>query len=92
MENQYPEVVASLHSEIERAKAHLASGGRPSEIASSLHAQGLGAIQLLVVFREATGASLGDLKAFGQWWGRHGVTDTAAFDSWAVDVLSRSPA
>ncbi len=48
-------------------------------------------MHLLVVFKEATGASLGDLKSFGRWWGRHGVTDEVAFDAWGAEVLSRSP-
>jgi len=42
-----------------------------------------------VIFREATGASLRDLKAFGQWWGQDGVTDCAAFDAWAREVLGK---
>jgi hypothetical protein len=92
MENQYPETVLALRSEIEQAKAHLAAGGPPSEIANRLHVQGLGVIQLMVVFREATGASIGDLKAFGQWWGRHGVIDEAAFNTWGAEVLARSKA
>lgn len=91
MENQHAEVVAALRPQIEQARAHFAARRHASEIANLLHAQGLSAIQLIVVFREATGASIGDLKAFGQWWGRAGVTDEIAFDAWAADVLSRAP-
>jgi hypothetical protein len=42
---------------------------------------------MLAIFREVTGASIPDLKAFGQWWGHQGVTDPAAFDDWARTVL-----
>jgi hypothetical protein len=42
-----------------------------------------------MIFREATDASLGDLKAFGQWWGQHGVADSQAFDAWAAEVLQK---
>jgi hypothetical protein len=92
MENQYPETVNALRPQIERARAFLATGRRPSEIANFFHAEGLSALEILVVFREATGASLADLKACGQWWGALGVTDEAAFDEWAAEVLSRSRA
>jgi hypothetical protein len=88
MKNQYPDTVRALRPEIERVKAHLANGKPPSEIANSLHAQGLGTIQLIAVFHEATNASLGQLKTFGAWWGKDGVTDTDAFDAWAAEVLA----
>jgi hypothetical protein len=76
--------------EIERVKTQLRAGRSPSEIANSLHARGLSPIQLLAIFREATGAPLRDLKAFGQWWGREGVTDRKAFDDWASKVLENA--
>jgi hypothetical protein len=88
-ENQYPETVRAFHSEIERVKAELRAGRRPSAIANGLHAQGIGALHLILIFHEATGASLGDLKAFGQWWGPNGVTDSEAFDAWAFEVLGK---
>ena len=87
--NQYPETVRLLGHEIERVRLNLCAGWLPSEIANSLHAAGFSSIQLLVIFREATGASLKDIKALGQWWGRHGVTDPASFDSWAVEIFQR---
>ncbi len=90
MENQNPEWFVALLPEIERVKSHLAAGGRPSEIANVLRAKGLFDLQLILVFREATGASLADLKAFGQWWGPHGVTDEPAFDAWAAKVFPRA--
>jgi hypothetical protein len=89
VENQYPETVRFFSPEIERVKAHLREGRPASEIANALHAQGLSAIQLLVIFLEATGAPLRDLKAFGQWWGHQGVTDPQAFDAWAAVVLQK---
>jgi hypothetical protein len=84
--NEDPPMRQFFWPEIERVRAQLRSGVRPSEIANSLHAEGLGAIQLLVIFREATGAALSDLKAFGQWWSHKGVTDPEAFDEWASEV------
>ena len=84
-------MVTALRSEIQQARAYLTAGGRPSNIANLLHAHGLSTIQLLLVFKEATGASLADLKSFGQWWGSKGVTDEAAFNAWSAEVLSRSP-
>jgi hypothetical protein len=94
MENQYPATCEALRSEIAEVRSHLARGLRASVIANALHARGLGNIQLLIVFLEATGASLGELKAFGQWWGEEGVTDADGFDEWADEVFgspSRSP-
>tara|TARA_R110002073_G_scaffold103264_1_gene233825 strand:+ start:367 stop:513 length:147 start_codon:yes stop_codon:yes gene_type:complete len=45
-------------------------------------------MEIILVFREATGAGLADLKCFGQWWSETtGVTDVAAFDAWADEVL-----
>src|SRR5262249_39497150 len=81
---------SSFHApHIERVKAQLRAGLRPSAIANSFHAEGLGAIELVLIFREATGASLADIKAFGQWWGPQGVTDPEAFDGWAFEVLGK---
>ena len=91
-ENQYPETVRRLAPQIERTKVQLRAGTVPSELANSLHAEGLGDIELLVVFLEATGASLGDLKAFGQWWSPEGVTNREAFDRWASAVLLKERA
>ena len=92
MENQHPEMVAALRSEIVRAKAHLSTGGRLSEIAGLLHAQGL-------VRHAAFGGVQGGYRSFAwrpevlrRWWEHHGVTDEAAFDAWGAEVLSRSPA
>jgi hypothetical protein len=90
--NQHPDIRIALATEIARAKALLEAGRTPSEIASVLHAEGVSAIQLLAIAREATGASLRDLKAFGQWWGRQGVTDAAAFDAWAAKIFPRAKA
>ena len=89
MTNQHPELAEALRPQINAVKAQLAMGASPSAIANELHAQGLGTIALIVVFHEATGASLGDLKSFGQWWGAKGVTDSAAFDDWAAKVFVR---
>lgn len=91
MTNQYPAICEELRPEIERVRNHLRRGGRPSEVATALHTQGLGSIRLLLVFREATGASLADLKSFGEWWGEHGVTDADAFDAWAREAFGPPP-
>jgi len=88
-ENQYPELLLAFHPQIEWVKDELRTGGLPSAIANTLHRRGIGPLQLIVIFREATGASLRDLKAFGQWWGQDGVTDCAAFDAWAREVLGK---
>ena len=92
VENDYPETVRTFHPEIERVKEELRAGRSPSAIANALHAQGIGSLHLIVIFHEATGASLGDLKSFGQWWGRDGVTDRVGFDAWAREVLSKRKA
>ncbi|NUP08823.1 MAG: hypothetical protein HOW73_22480 [Polyangiaceae bacterium] len=67
------------------------AAGRPaSTLANELHQRGLGLIQILVVFRQATGAGIGDLKDLAQWWGADGVTDTQAFDDWAAQIFPRA--
>jgi len=91
MRNYHPNMEAALRAEIELVRAHLIAGRRPAETANLLHAQGLGAIQIMFVFKTVTGASLADLKSFGQWWGPHGVTDEAAFNAWGAEVFSRAP-
>ena len=73
--------------EAEAVRTGLEQGALASTLANQLHQRGLGAIQIMLVFRQATGASIPDLKAFGQWWGLEGVTDVAAFDSWAAQVF-----
>jgi hypothetical protein len=75
--------------EIARVRQELKAGRAPSDIANSLHAEVVSPIQMLAIFREVTGASIPDLKAFGQWWGHQGVTDPAAFDDWARTVLRK---
>ena len=71
----------------EPGRTGLEPGALAATLANQLHQRGLGAIQIMLVFRQATGASIPDLKAFGQWWGLEGVTDVAAFDSWAAQVF-----
>jgi hypothetical protein len=88
-QNQYPEELLRLSPEIERVKDYLRAGRPPSEIANALHAKGLSNIELILVFRAATGASIGDLKSLGQWWSELGVTDAPAFDSAAVAVFRK---
>lgn len=86
-QNQYPETLLRLGPKIECVKEDLRAGRPPSEIANALYAQGLSNIELMIIFREATGASISELKAFGQWWSKLGVTDFPAFDSWAAEVF-----
>ena len=86
MENQYPQTVKTLAHEIERVREALRKGGRASVEANRLHAAGVSPLQIVVVFREATGAGLGDLKGFGQWWGENGVTDAESFDAYAATL------
>src|SRR5689334_4493626 len=87
--DQTEELRLRFRSEIESVRSQLEKGLRASQIANSLHAKGLGPIELLFICREATGASIGDLKAFGQWWSDAGVTDADQFDAWAVHVFRR---
>jgi hypothetical protein len=89
MGDQTEQLKLRFRSEIESVASQLENGTRASQIANALHAQGLGAIELLFIFREATEASLGDLKAFGQWWSDTGVTDADQFDAWAAQVFRR---
>ncbi|RQO63804.1 hypothetical protein DBV14_02330 [Variovorax sp. KBW07] len=87
MTNQYPEVLARLRTDISLTVERLHAGTSPSEIANGLLAQGLTTMEIVIVFREATGASIRDLKGFGQWWSERGVTDRDAFDSWAAKAF-----
>jgi hypothetical protein len=87
--DQSEELRFRFRSEIEWVSRELENGTRPSQIANGLHGRGLGAVQILFVFREATGAPIRDLKAFGQWWSHAGVTDANQFDAWAAQVLRR---
>jgi hypothetical protein len=87
--NQYPETVRVLGPKIELVKEQLRARRPPSEIATFLHAQGLHELHLMIIFHEATGASLKDLKALGQWWGQRGVTDPQAFDAYAMEVFQK---
>jgi hypothetical protein len=89
-QNQYPETLLRFGPKIECVKEDLRAGRQPSEIANALNAQGLSNIELMIIFREATGASIRDLKAFGQWWSGLGVTDSPAFDSWAAEVFRQA--
>tara|TARA_R110002096_G_C14655898_1_gene726939 strand:- start:8082 stop:8378 length:297 start_codon:yes stop_codon:yes gene_type:complete len=86
--NQHPHLSKKLQTAIEHARQALASGTAASTLANALNQQGLGGMEIILVFREATGAGLADLKCFGQWWSETtGVTDVAAFDAWADEVL-----
>ncbi len=87
--NQYEYWRKKLKPQIESVKAALAARTPASELADVLlREHGLGSIHIIMIFREATGASLGDLKSFGQWWdSSKGVIDAAAFDAWADEVL-----
>lgn len=68
-------------------RVRLASGECASTIANERHSRGLGNIALIYLFKRATGTSLSDLKAFGQWRGAEGVTDFDSFDGWAQKVF-----
>lgn len=89
MINQYPETLARLYGDVARTRARLQEGTPPSEIANALLFQGLSSFEILIVFKEATGASIRDLKALGQWWSDSGVTDVHAFDRWAREAFTR---
>lgn len=89
MENQTEELRLRFAAEIASVISQLNQGTRASQIANSLHARGLGTIELLFIFREVTGASIGDLKSLGQWWSDAGVTDAGSFDAWADQVFRR---
>jgi len=86
MGDQTEDPAFRFRAEIESVRAQLADGTRASKIANSLHAMGIGPVAIIFIFREVTGASLSDLKAFGQWWGDAGVTDADQFDAWAAQV------
>ena len=89
MGDQTEDLKLPFGPEIESVKSQLDRGTRASQIASSLYAKGLSTIALVFIFREATGASLADLKAFGKWWSHAGVTDADQFDAWAAQVFRR---
>ena len=79
-----------LAPQIRRVRDALAVGVAASALADSLKKEGLGAMFIITVFHEATGASLGDLKLFSQWWSTEtGVTDAASFDAWADEVFKK---
>lgn len=83
---------AYLQEEILFVVARLQNGDKPSEIANALHKKGLSPIQIVYAFRQATGASLSNLKSLGQWWGSRGVTDLEAFDESAGRAFRARPA
>lgn len=87
--NQHDYWCQKLKPQIEDVRQKLAAGVRASELADILFKEhGLGSIQIIMVFQEATSADLRDLKSFGQWWdSSKGVTDPTAFDAWADEVL-----
>jgi hypothetical protein len=87
MENQYPQTVTELAPQIRRVHEALCDGGLASVEANRLHAEGLGNLQIIIVFKEATGIGLGEAKLFGQWWGEDGVTDADAFDAYADELM-----
>jgi hypothetical protein len=88
MTSQTEELLKELEPLIERVRNDLASGARPSEIANWLHEKGLGTIKVMFIFVNATGVSLGKVKAMGLWWGPEGVTNVQAFDQEARRLLS----
>ncbi|WP_213957014.1 hypothetical protein [Variovorax sp. dw_954] len=72
-------------------REQLRGGRRASELANQLYREGTHSIQIVLIFHQATGASIADLTAFGSWWGRRGVTDAHAFDEWAREVFGDPP-
>lgn len=89
VQDQSPELRIKFQSAIEQTKKALEAGKRPSTVVQSLHREGIGALELIFILREATGASLSDLKTFGLWWSReHGVVDPDAFDEHARDAFA----
>jgi hypothetical protein len=73
------------------AREQLRAGRRISDLANQLYREGAHGIQIVLIFHQATGADIGELLAFGQWWGAGGVTDAAAFDEWAIEVFGDPP-
>jgi hypothetical protein len=59
MGDQTEELKLRFRSEIESVSSQLQKGTRASQIANAMHARGLGTIELLFIFHQATGASLG---------------------------------
>lgn len=82
-----PSVPESLMEEVAYVRDALRAKVPASSIANALHGRRLGPLQILAVFHQATHARLGDLKSFAQWWGPDGVTDVAAFDAWAAQIV-----
>jgi hypothetical protein len=72
-------------------RAELRAGRRVSDLANQLYREGTHGIQIVMIFHQATGADIGELLAFGQWWGIGGVTDAEAFDEWAAEVFGNPP-
>ena len=87
--DQTDDLTFRFRKEIEWVRSQLEKGTPASQIANALHAKRLGTIEIIFIARQATGASLGDLKAFGQWWNYSGVTDANQFDAWAAQVFRR---
>ncbi|MEJ8846189.1 hypothetical protein [Variovorax rhizosphaerae] len=72
-------------------RAQLREGRRVSELANQLYREGTHAVQILLIFHQATGTPLEDLRGFGRWWGIGGVSDADAFDEWAKEVFGDPP-
>ncbi len=71
-------------------RERLASGEKPSTIATDLYDQHLTPIDLLILCKHLTGCTLGQAKAFGAWWGPRGVRDAESFDAYAHHLLTTS--
>ncbi|MBK9034927.1 MAG: hypothetical protein IPL61_27300 [Myxococcales bacterium] len=89
--NQHEHLCTKLQPQIRRTRAALAAGTAPSRVANELlRVDGLGTIAIILVFCEATGASLGDVQALGHWWNRDtGVTAAGPFDEWARRAFAK---
>ncbi|MEJ8859275.1 hypothetical protein WKW79_32235 [Variovorax robiniae] len=83
-DRHYPEKTAFV-------RAQLRAGRRVSELANQLYREGTHAAQIMLIFHQATHATLDELKGFGRWWGMGGVTDADAFDDWAREVFGDPP-
>ncbi len=88
-ENQYEQTLERLEPEIKLVAGKLSESVKASTIVNELFSMGLQKFEMIFIFRQATGASIGDLKSLGQWLSDEGITNIEAFDERANEILNR---
>ncbi len=76
------DLFVAYNDELRWLKEQLAAGRTPSDLVMELRGRGLSPVLMIWLARQATGTTMGNMKALGEWWGPDGITDAAAFNRW----------